>query len=138
MSSPGAPQEDSQLLGCFARNNLVKRIVRIRQLLRVGLRQIHRAVSLGFHADDFFLCNLQRGARKIRAKHPGAAGSQKPGKAAPAAGPLQHSLAVDRRQLFYHQLLPRTLLVVVLGRLIGDLLMPIVGFCRQTHLSTRM
>src|SRR5580704_6264022 len=74
-----------QMFDRFAGDDRVKGVLRVRQVLSIGLRQFDRRVQLGSRAIRFSASDLQRGAGKVGTKHARATRSEKPGKAATTA-----------------------------------------------------
>ena len=97
-----------------------------------------RALRLRFRAGGFSARDLQRGAGEIRAKHPRATRSQEPGEASAAASHFQNAPALDGRQIFAHQLVPRAFCVVAFRRRVENFLVPIVVFSREMLITARL
>ncbi len=119
------------MLDRLARNDHVKRIVGVRQILRVGLRQRQAISRLRLAAPAFLVSDPQRHAGKIGPKHARAAGSQKPGKTAAAAGHFQHAFPRAAGKYSFTSLYQGLLFVMILGPRLENPLMPIVVFSRE-------
>ena len=124
-----------QMFDGFAGDDDVEGAGGVRQILRVSLRKLQANAGPRFRAGGVSARDLQRGAGEIRAEHPGATRSQEAGKASATASHFQNAQALDGRQIFAHQLVPRAVCVLAFRRGVGNFLVPIVVLSREAHPS---
>ena len=89
--------------------------------------------GLRFRAGGFAARDLQCGAGEIRAEHPRATRSQNPREASASASHFQNAPALDGRQIFAYQLVPRAFSVLAFRRRIENFLVPIVVFSCEAN-----